>query len=184
MKKYFVFFILILIIGCSTTEQLLYETNYPLTNKIVKSGTLNFSVNIPQGWFTSKENIDNIIDIWLLEDKLSAQIAFSALNTSNFDKSISLKDVLNFSQRQKKAELGNKYKEVIPNEHFYINAIEYFSYQYFDDNNLPVRVVIFSVNNNFIECVASFSGNIYPEKAKPSTLFKVQNSVLSSMSIK
>ena len=184
MNKILIFFIVMFLIGCSQTEQLLYDKNYPLTNKIIKSDLSHFKVNIPQGWYSSNENLDNIVDIWLIEEKLSAQIAFSPLTVVNSESGVLLKDVLNFNIRQKKAEIGSRYKEVIPVEHFYINAIEFYSYQYYDLRNLPVRTVIFRINNDYFECIASFSEKINAEKANPSILFKVQNSVLNSSSLK
>ncbi len=184
MKYLLVFFCLILLVSCSQTEQLLYDKTYPLTSIEAVSKSANFKVKIPQGWYSPNENIDKIIDIWLVEEKLSAQIAFLPINLNNFEKGISLKDILNFNLRQKKAELGDNYKEVIPVEHFYINTIEFISYQYYDKRNLPIRGVYFYIDNRCYECIAAFSEKINPEKANPSILFKVQNSVLNSISLK
>lgn len=184
MNKIFIFLVLVIFISCSQTKQLLYEKNYPLTNKSVESKKTSYKVKIPQGWYSPTENSYELVDIWLVDERLTAQIVVLPLNINNFDKSISLKDIINLNIRQKKAELGDKYKEVIPAEHFFINSIEFYSFQYYDFRNLPVRTVYFKLNDIYFECVASFSEKIIPEKANPSTLFKVQNSVLNSISLK
>ncbi len=186
MKKYKKLILLLFlgIISCSKTEQLLYDTSYQLTNESAYSRSTQLSVKIPQGWFTAEDNDTNLIDLWLVGDNFSSQIAFKIISIHNFEDSPDLSSILKFSKKLKMVELGNHYKEVIPDETFFINAIEFKSYQYYETNELPARVVVFKFNNKYYECTASFARRAVKEKASPTVLFKIQNSVLKSLSIK
>lgn len=184
MKKRFVFLILLIIAGCSKTEQLLYDSTSPLTSEKAYSRSTSLSVNIPQGWFTAEDNDSFLIDLWLIEDNYISQIAFKTINLTEFSSIPDLKTLLRFSKTQKKVELNGKYKEVIPDENFFINTIEFVSYQYYGENGLPVRCVLFTLNNKVFECIAQFSTKANKDKANSAGLFKVQNSVLGSISLK
>lgn len=172
-----------ILIGCSQTEQLIYKTDYPLTEKQVKFKLANIKVKVPKGWYVAKENLYNTIDVWLIEENLNAQISFVPINLNNFNGKVTLKDVYDWLYKAKKAEMGNKFKEVIPPEHFYINGTEFYAIQYFDNNNLPVRTVVFNVNEFFLECTASVNESVSNQKVNFNNLFSVQNSVLNSLSI-
>ncbi len=183
MKFFKIFIFSFILIGCSQTEQLIYKTDYPLTEKKAKFNTTNLKVNVPKGWYVAKENFYSTIDVWLLEDNLSAQIAFLPINVNNFNKKVTLKDVYDWIYKAKKTEVGNKFKEMIPTEHFYINGTEFYALQYLDNNQLPIRTVVFNVNDIFLECTASFNENIKSEKVNSVNLFNVQNSVLNSLTV-
>ncbi|MFH0735328.1 MAG: hypothetical protein V1773_12865 [bacterium] len=183
-NKYLFLLFLIFIISCSQTEQLLYDTSFPLTNESAYSRSTQLSVKIPQGWFTTEDNDSKLIDLWLVEDNFSSQIAFKIISFHNFEESADLNSIVKYSKSLKKIELGKNYSEVIPDETFFINAIEFKCYQFYESNQLPSRFVIFKFNNKYYECIASFSPQAVKEKASPTVLFKIQNSVLKSLSIK
>ncbi len=184
MKRFFLLIICVLIVSCSKTEQLLYDSSSPLTSEKAYSRSSSLSVKIPQGWFTAEDNDTFLIDLWLIEDNYISQIAFKTINLTEFSSIPNLKTLLRYSKTQKKVELNGKFKEVIPDENFYINTIEFASYQYYGENGLPVRCVLFTFNNKVFECIAQFSIKANKDKANSAGLFKVQNSVLGSISLK
>ena len=179
-KIFFLFTIIILTQGCSSSLSSIYDSNYPLSKETAKSKTSQLVVEIPQGWFTAEDNENNIIDLWLVKDDYSATLNFIALNID----SLTMKDIhgdeinsiVKFSQAFKKAKYGKAIKEFINQENFEINKKQFAAYEYLDDSKRTIRVVIFSSGNKFYELSA-----IPFKTGNPQELYKIQNSVLYSI---
>jgi hypothetical protein len=173
-------FLVLIFISCSSSVTSLYDSNFPLTNEIAKSKTTQLSVKIPQGWFTADDNEYNYIDLWLIKDDYSATLNFVFLNLdSETKKEISsneMSSVVSFSKTFKKAKYGSALKEFLNEETFQLNGKTFSSYEYLDDQKRNIRVIVFKSGENFYELSA-----IPIKNQNPGELFKIQNSVLSSI---
>lgn len=158
----------------------MYDSNYTLTNELGKSRTSRLSVRIPQGWFTAEDNENKLIDLWLVKDDYSATLNFVALNVDSLTmkeiQSNEISSVVEFSKAFKKARYGKTFSGFINQETLEINKKVFSAYEYYDDSNRNIRVVVFQTDNIFYELTA------IPVKIQNlRELFKIQNSVLSSI---
>jgi hypothetical protein len=173
--------ILLSISGCGGSNASMYNSDYPLTNELVKSRTSKLSAKIPTGWFAADDNECNCIDLWLIKNDYSATLSFISLNIDSTavkeeaSKS-ELEKVLSISKTFKKAKYGSSLK-TFSNEEFFANEKNQFAaYEYMDSQNRLTRVVLFRYNNKYYELTA------VPVKDQPSQeLYKIQNAVLSSI---
>jgi len=165
---------------CSNGFSSLYNMDYPLTNEIVKTKTSQLTVKIPQGWFTAEDNENNLIELWLVKDDYSATLNFIALNVDSLTmkeiRGDEINGIVKFSQAFRKAKYGKAMKEFTNQEVFEINKKQFAAYEYVDDFKRAIRVVVFSFGNKYYELSA------IPFKTEnPQELYKIQNSVLSSI---
>jgi len=169
-----------LIIGCSSSLSSLYDSNFPLTSEVAKAKTSQLSVKVPQGWFTAEDNENKLIDLWLVKDDYSATLNFVALNVDSLTmkeiQSDEIKSVVEFSKAFKKAKYGKTFGGFVNQETFEINKKKFSAYEYLDDSKRNIRVVVFKSGNKFYELTA-----IPVKTQNPQELYKVQNSVLSSI---
>lgn len=180
-----VFYLTLIIISfflnhCSTGLSSIYSADYPLTNEKAQAKRSQLTVKIPQGWFTAEDNENNLIDLWLVKDDYSATLNFIAFNID----SVTMKDIkgdeingiVKFSQTFRKAKYGKAIKEFINQENFEINKKQFAAYEYVDNSDRSIRVIVFNSGNKYYELSAIPSKTINPKE-----LYKIQNSVLYSI---
>jgi hypothetical protein len=167
--------------GCGGGSASMYNSDYPLTNEIVKSKTSNLTVKIPAGWFAADDNECNCIDLWLIKNDYSATLSFISLNVdSTVIKEESgkseIETVLSISKTFKKAKYGNSLKAFTNEEFFTKDNNQFAAYEYMDSQNRITRVVVLKYNNKFYELTA------VPVKDQPAQeLYNIQNTVISSI---
>jgi hypothetical protein len=178
----FIFFILFLLTaaGCSSSPSSQYDSNYLLTAEIARSKAAVLNVKIPQGWFTAEDNECNCIDLWLIKDDYSATLNFVVLNVDSLTiktiKNDELNAITEISKVFKKIKYGKNFKGFTNEETFVLNTKIFTAYEYHDESNRNIRVVVFKANDKFFELSA------IPVKTENlSGLYKIQNSVLSSI---
>lgn len=176
-----VVFSLLSLTGCGGGNASMYNSNYHLTNEIVKSKTSMLTVKIPAGWYAADDNECNCIDLWLIKNDYSATLSFISLNVDSTavkeeSGKSELETVLSISKTFKRAKYGNSLK-AFTNEEFFTNDKNQFAaYEYIDSQNRATRVVVLKYNNKFYELTAA------PVKDQPAQeLYKIQNTVLSSI---
>ena len=177
---YFLFLSSLLFVRCSSSVTTTNDSNYPLTNEIAKSQTSQLSVKIPQGWFTATDNECNCIDLWLIKNDYSETLNFVSLNLDMKSLHEMSNDGLSSAVRASKdfkiAKYGKSLKRFTDEKHFELNKKQFAAYQYIDDAGRNIRVVVFEYGPKFYEVSA------IPLKSNDlSELYKIQNSVLSSI---
>ncbi len=173
----------LLFAGCASVP---YDSNYPMTEEVVKSLNDDVQLRVPKGWFatTDETNAPNLL-VWLVREDYGATMAVSEIKgDANTRKQIDRKGLealaaVSFalkSERAKgKAELVTKPKE------FKVNGREYCSYEYSTDGRKTlIRVVVFNTGKHL------YDFTIVPAekeglKFDPQTLFVIQQSVLNSI---
>ncbi len=180
LSAFYFFFLSLLFVRCSSSVTMTNDSNYPLTNEIAKSKTTQLSVKIPQGWFTADDNECNCIDLWLIKDDYSETINFVSLNLDIKSRhepgSDELSAALEASKDFKIAKYGKSLKGFTDEERFELNKKQFAVYQYINDVGRNVRVVVFEYGSKFYEVSA-----IPLKSDNLSKLYKIQNSVLSSI---
>ena len=180
IKIFFAFILLGIVQSCSSGLSSLYDSNYTLTNETAKAKTSLLSVKVPQGWFTAEDNENKLIDLWLVKDDYSATLNFVSLNLDSLTlkeiQSDEIKSVVEFSKAFKKAKYGKALGSFVNQETFEINKKKFSAYEYSDDAKRKIRVVVFKSGNKFYELTA-----IPVKTQNPQELYKIQNSVLSSI---
>ncbi len=168
------------LISCAASSTSIYDLDYPLTNEIARSKTSIMYVKIPQGWFVADDNECNCIDLWLVKEDYSATINFITINidsaTSQKIKENKLESITAISKTFIKAKYGKNFKGFFNEELFSIRKNKFSAYQYVNENQQTVRVVLFIYDGKFYEVKA-----IHVKTDNPLEVFKVQNSVLSSI---
>ncbi|OGU59209.1 MAG: hypothetical protein A2V66_11320 [Ignavibacteria bacterium RBG_13_36_8] len=183
------FFIgVLLLFSCAPSQNSIYKSDYPMSLEIVRSSNTSLSLRIPEGWLSVEENLKHSIDLWLFSEDYTMSITVNPIHIDSLtalevkrNGGNDLTAVLNYSKAFRKAFLGFNYKEVEEDEYFTINSIACAAYQYFDENEFSVRVVLFRYGNFYYEVVAGFEKPDKGVGSKAESLFKIQNSVLSSL---
>ncbi|MBM4171040.1 MAG: hypothetical protein FJ214_04130 [Ignavibacteria bacterium] len=180
MRKIFTIIFYSLLFSCSAGISSLYNHDYKLSSENANSKTTNLSVNIPNGWFEAEDNECNCIDLWLVRDDYSATLNFTQLfadktvfSSSSENK---LKHMTEFSKVFVKAKLGKNFTSFFNEEHFEINNKKFYAFEYKNEENKTIRIVVFNHNEKYFELKAIPAKNISNKD-----LFTVQNSVLSSI---
>jgi hypothetical protein len=158
----------------------MYDSGYTLTKEFAKAKSLQLTVKIPQGWFTAEDNENKFIDLWLIKDDYSATLNFIPLNIDSLTmkeiQNDEIKSAVEFSKVFKKAKYGKSFGGFINQENFEINKKKFSAYEYLDDSKRNIRVVVFKSGGRFYELTA-----IPVKNQNPQELYKIQNSVLSSI---
>jgi len=178
--------ILILVLsGCGSSFNSLYESNYPLTSHRIFSRAGTLSVKVPEEWFAAEDNEKNIFDIWLVKNDYSASMSLVPLNIDEkISEEISISGVeglLQISKSFRKLESSFGYAETLSSEFFEYNGIEYASYQYLKNNNLKERVIIFLYHRVPYELTVSCEISEMCDDQFMHELFIIQNAVLLSI---
>lgn len=177
----------LIISACSAGEvKPLYNNDYPLTEDFAYSLSADFSVNIPEGWFTSEDNECKCIDLWLIREDFSATISFVPLdflssNPANQLEEDLLKEAVLYSKTRRMAKLQENFHPYETDEYFKLRGNQYAAYQYIGDEGLPIRVVLFSYNGAYFEVSAVPSQQVGSGVVNPSDLFRIQQTVISSI---
>ena len=183
IKRLNIFFpltFLLLIQGCSGSLSSIYDSGYPLSDESAKSKSSQLTVKVPLDWFVAENNENNSVDLWLVNSDYSATLNFVPLNIDSATiKSVhgdELNRIVKFSQIFRKARFGKTMNEFIHQEVFEMNGRQFSAYEYADDSKRAIRVVVFRAGNKYYELSA------IPFKSQnPLELYKIQNSVLSSI---
>lgn len=166
--------------ACSSVKSSLYNFDYKLTDKSISSQETNLNIQIPTGWFVAEDNTNNAKDIWLVKDDYSATIKFFVLNnTADNEKESNefvSKNLLEINKALVKSQLTNKFSGFKNEENFDYGGRKFYSYEYNDENNKPVRTVVFQYLAVFYE-VKAYALN----SPNPQEIFSVQNSILASI---
>lgn len=170
----------VIVISCSAAVTSIYKFDYPMTPERAESLSGNFSAAVPQGWFTAVDNECNCRDLWIVRDDYSASISFSVIYMDSLTRAqISgneLEGIADISRDFKRIKFGKNFKEYGDPENFEIDSLKCSAYKYLDENNLPVRVVVFGIKEIYFECSANSTREI-----SAAELFTVQNSVIASL---
>ncbi len=168
-----------LISACSSGLSSIYNFDYPLTKTTAKSTSGNLNAQIPVGWFVAEDNENNTTDLWLIKDDYSATIKFVFISLNEEMTKSSGKDVISRIVELNKVLIKSKYGKSFKgftNEEQFGDSPAFSAYQYLDDKNIPVRVVVFNIGSNYFESTA-FGIN----STNPAEIFKAQNSILASI---
>ncbi len=170
---------LLLLVKCASSFSSVYESGSPLSSSVAKSGLTPLSVNIPQGWFVAEQDGSFAEDIWLIRDDYKASIKFVHLKIDSLTKE-SIKEnelarMVGFSKTFSRLKLNKSSLQFVNEEEFEIDYRNFYAYEYADNFNNRVRVVVFMYGNNYYECIA------VPLKEEASEVYKVQNSALASL---
>lgn len=178
----FLSIIAVAIDSCSSLKESVYKSDYPLSSERVKSVTKSFSLQIPNGWFSTIDNEKNSFELWLNNKENTAAITFiniiadeKSLQAENEDE---LHKLLNYSKIVKKAELGKNYKELQYEEYFELNGIPCTALVFLNKENKKGRIVVFEFDGHYYESTATI---LNEEKISEKDLFVIQNSVLKTI---
>jgi hypothetical protein len=176
--------------SCATTKKVsenvsVYPSDYPLSDDIAYSSSTDLTVNIPEGWTTAEDQECKCIDLWLIRDDFSATLNLVTyeVNDTIRKKTIEgkLDTLLSYSKQLKKSKLKEKYKQLDGDEYFKENGRPFAAYKYIGDEGLPIRVVVFQYQGRIFEFSAMPAKNVGGEKVDTDELFRIQQSVLSSI---
>lgn len=183
-KNFFIFLpiIAVAIASCSSLKESVYKSDYPLSSERARSVTKSFSLQIPNGWFSTADNENNSFELWLNNKENSAAITFinivadeKSLQAENEDE---LHKLLDYSKIVKKAELGKNYKELQYEEYFELNGIPCAALVFLNKENKKGRIVVFEFDGHYYESTATV---LNEEKISEQDLFVIQNSVLKTI---
>jgi hypothetical protein len=117
-----------------------------LTNERTTSRDGSFSVNIPNGWFASKENSKNVIDLWLVKNDYSATISFIKIKDRKLNLSEIVKNSLIFRKTNGAVTKGTE--KLLD---YTFDKISGQGFSYIDTNKRPVTVFDIIKGNNIYE---------------------------------
>lgn len=183
-KIAFTFLSILFIASCSSVEESIYDSDFPLSSERAKSVSNNFSVQVPKGWFSTVDNENNSFELWLNNKENSASITFVNIiaDEKSLQSEIENKDelhkLLNYSKIIKKAELGKNYKELEYDEYFELNGIPCAAFVFLNKKNKKGRIIVFEFRGHYYESTATV---LNADKIDEDDLFVIQNSVLKTI---
>ncbi len=171
-----------LLFSCSSVNESIYKSDFPLTSQKAFSRDSSYTVLIPKGWFYSFDNTHSSSDIILIQNDFNALFSIVPINTdSKLNSDSRSNGLINFSKIMKKTELHSKLISIGKPEFFKINNMECAAYQYYNNSSLPVRTVLFEFNKHFYELNAYITEAGLNGKLIPGNVYDVQNSILYSL---
>jgi hypothetical protein len=183
-------FLIFIISGCATTKKVsenvsVYPSDYPLTDDIAYSSSTDLTVKIPQGWGTAEDQECKCIDLWLIRNDFSATLNLVTYEVNDTIRRKTLEGkldtLLSYSKQLKKTKLKKEFKQAGDDEYFNVNGRPFAAYEYIGDEGLPIRVVVFQYQGRIFEFSAMPAKNVGGGNVDLEELFKVQQSVLSSI---
>ena len=189
MKLYYnsIFFLLFLfIVGCSSTsETSINDIKFLSSSSTPKNITsTNIEITIPYNWIEIKDNNNSIFEIWLINNKANAVIAFIPINLNtelNLDdlstKLTTIEEMLIF----KKKNSGHAFS--IIEEEFLSSNYQMRSIKYLIDDELQ-NSIIFGNNERFYECLTYFSKEYKPSNEDIEELFETQKQIVDDVIFK
>jgi hypothetical protein len=180
MRKTLITAFCLFLYSCSVGVSSLYNHDHKLTTERAFSTISNLSVTIPEGWFAAEENECNCLDIWLVKNDYSATLNFGQLFIDDKVLTLSneneLKQAAEFSKVFIKAKMGKNFTSFLNEEHFKIGNYGFYAFEFRNEENRIIRIVVFKHREKFFELKA-----IPAKEISTKELFIVQNSVLSSI---
>ena len=169
--------------GCASAP---YDSNYKMTDEIVKSLNEDLQVRVPKGWFATADetNAPNLL-VWLVSEDYGATMAITEIKADGTTRKRLEKEglgalaaisfALKVERAKGKAELVARPRE------FKVNGRNYCSYEYSTDGRKTlIRVVVFDTGKHFYD-FAVVPAEREGVKPQPEKLFIIQQSVLNSM---
>ena len=180
MRGLILYSILTIFSSCSGGLSSVYNFDYPLTEKTVKSNSSLVEVKIPLGWFVAEDNEHNSTDLWLVKDDYSATIKFILISFNDYGSRSTpvnqLEKVVSLTKIMIKTKFGKAFKGFTNEEVIEDGTLRYYAFQYADDKNFPVRTIIFKSDSKYCEVTA------YPlAPSNFAEIFNAQNSLLASI---
>lgn len=181
----FFLFLVYLVSSCGPALDSYYDSDYPLSSHRVFSRTNNLSFKIPLGWTAVEDNEKNIFDIWLINDDYSASLSLVPLHMDEEARENIAKhgtgELISYSKYFKRLETGNKLTDNIQDEIFRFKEIDFGAYRYKTESGVQGRIVVFEFQDISFEFEATCENIPNCDTLFLFELFKVQNSVLSSL---
>lgn len=180
MKRFGSLIIIVILYSCGSSSTSIYTSDYLLSNDKAYSKTSNIYVSLPQDWFTAEDNECKCTELWIVKNDYTASISFRKINIEpsilgEFGESEPEK-VADYSKIFTRAKLGKNFDKFSGEETFLISGKKAAAYQYVNDKDQRVRVVIFKHFDKFYESEAISNG--YKDLNE---LFRIQNSILSTL---
>lgn len=139
---------LLLIQSCSSNRFFQEDFARYLTNQRFDSKDNSFSVNIPFGWFGTKDNSKNIVDLMLVKEDYSASIFINKISANQTDSG--LERFRNMAVSFRKA--NNNFKlDSLKFFNGFLDKNPYFGFSYIDKEKNNVSVYEIKKNNNIFE---------------------------------
>ncbi len=173
-------FLLIIIItlqlnSCASLSSI-YDNDYPLTSRTVKSKTTGLTLRVPQGWREVDNNDDGFIDLWLVNSTNDASIVLTPFN-SEAQLNSRVKSDLDVIKDFYLSYINASHKKIIiRQEEVFEHAQNKFEAIEYENSGGYKRDVIFRSGNSYHVLTAYSSGNYSKEE-----LFGIQNSILTSI---
>ncbi|MFI5252911.1 MAG: hypothetical protein ACHQQQ_10840 [Bacteroidota bacterium] len=175
-------FLIFLLSSCSTTY-LPYSYHYPLRREAFLSRDSSFAGLIPEGWFYSSEDtLAPSAIAWIVKDDFSATLSVQELHLDQLTKTRVDKEGLELlanislsSQDESHSVLNDEHKP----RKFKMRGREFCGYE-LTGQNLSKRVVVFSVNGRYYECIAMPVKGA-PQHEEISNMFTAQQAFLYSL---
>lgn len=175
----------VFLVSCGPSLESLYESNYTLTSRRVFSRTGQLSFKIPVGWYAVEDNEKNIFDIWIVREDYKSYFTLVPLNIEE-DLQIRqntrerIETLLHYSKYFKEIEKGFDFEEQ-KKEVFELKNRLFAAYEYKTADNFTERVVVFDYKNISFEFSAVCSNPAICDSLYLTELYKIQNSVLTSL---
>jgi hypothetical protein len=169
--------------GCASVP---YESNYPMTEEIVKSLNDDVQLKVPKGWFATADesNAPNLL-VWLVREDYGATMAISEIKADETTrkqlerKGLEALAAISFALKAERAK--GKAELVVKAKEFKLNGRKFCSYEYSTDGRKTViRVVVFDTGKHLYD-FAVVPAEKEGVKFDPQNLFTIQQSVLNSM---
>lgn len=177
MKKNISLLILLFVTACGGGDLYINHYDELLTREKAYSKTSNIYVELPIDWFTAEDNECNCTDLWLVKKDYSASITFKKINIDDQSLLQSEPDkIAEYNKLFLRAKIGNGFKGFSGEEIFELNGKNFSAYEYENEKDQLVRVVVFKHYDKFYECEA-----VTKNAAVKDDLIRIQNAVLSTL---
>jgi len=139
---------LLLIQSCSSNRYFQKDYNQYLTNERFPSKDKTFSVNIPSGWFGTKDNSKNVADLMIVKEDYSASIFINKISANQT--ASGLERFRNMAVSFRKANNNFRLDSLKLFDGF-LDKYPYSGFSYIDKEKNSVSVYEIKKNNNIFE---------------------------------
>jgi hypothetical protein len=174
---------ILLLAGCSSVP---YNSDYPMTDEVMKSLNEDVRIKVPKGWFatTDETNAPNLL-VWLVREDYGATMAISEIKadagTRRQLERRGLEALAEVSFALKSERATGKAEIIAKPREFKVDNRKFCSYEYTTDRRKTiVRVVVFDTGKHFYD-FAVVPSEKEGAKIDPKGLFVIQQSVVNSM---
>lgn len=178
-------YLILIISACSSSKGTVKNDNLSIS-KIINSNTSssNLIISIPSKWREIKDNYNQLFDVWLVNKKNNAVIAFIPINFSENLLELSNPEKMEIIEQiiinKKKSSLDDF--EIVDQQKE-LTKYEKSTLKYRCDGNIH-NSVIFGKGNNYYECVAYFKNDYTPSSVEIYGLIKTQNLIIDNSKLK